>query len=105
MDIIENSEIEPKNLTVEELFRVVLHELGFSFKIRGTQYLEEFFMLAYVGYDNPSSINVAELCKIIADRHDIYDKNVYRTICYSITVAWNKGNPRLQNEIFGSHFN
>ena len=32
MEIIENSELEPKNLTVEELFHIVLYELSFSFK-------------------------------------------------------------------------
>ena len=101
LDIIENSELQPQNLTVEELFHILLHELGFSFKIQGTHYLEELFSLAYEKYESKCDLQVMELYKEIATIHNMDIRAVSRSISYCITVAWNKGNVRLQNELFG----
>jgi len=43
MNIINNSKFQPQNMTIEELFHIILFELGFSFSLLGTQYLEELF--------------------------------------------------------------
>ena len=102
MEIIENSELEPQNMSVEELFHIVLHELGFSFKIKGTQYLKDFFSLVYERYENPCDMQSSELYKEIAKMYDTTAMSVSRQIIYSINVAWDKGNPRLQNELFAS---
>lgn len=102
MEIIENSELEPQNLTVEELFHIVLHELGFSFKIKGTQYLKEFFFLVYETYENPCDVESFKMYEVIARNNNTTVASVSRQIIYSITTAWDKGNPRLQNELFAS---
>lgn len=100
MEIIENSDLEPKNLTVEELFHVLLHALGFSFKIKGTKYLEEFFSLVYETYTNPCDIESFKMYEVIARNNNTTVASVSRQIIYSITTAWDKGNHQLQNELF-----
>lgn len=102
MDIIENSELEPKNLTVEELFHIILHELGFSYKIRGTYFLEDLFNVAYDKYPNTLDVRMMELYQIVADMHNTNHKHVSRAISYTIDAAWDKGNTQLQNELFSA---
>lgn len=101
MDIINTSELEPKNWTVEELFHIVLYELGFSFTLLGTQYLEEFFYLAYTKYDNASKIIISDLYDELSLTHNVSADSISRAIRYSIMVAWDKGNTQLQNAIWG----
>ena len=102
MDIIENSELEPENMTVEALFHVVLHELGFSFKLRGTQFLEDFLSLVYQRYEHPCDIESFEVYKDVAIKHNTTVASVSRQILYSISRTWDKGNTHLQNELFAS---
>ena len=100
MEVIEQCELEPKNLTVEELFHVIIHELGFPSKIKGTRYLEEFFALAYERYENPCDIEIMKLYGIIAANNNTTVASVSRQMLYAITVAWDKGNHDLQNQLF-----
>ena len=102
MEIIENSELEPQNMTVEELFHIVLYELGFSFKIKGTQYLEDFFALVYETHERPCEIESFKLYETIANNHNTTVASVSRQIIYSISKAWDTGNHSLQNELFAS---
>ena len=102
MEIIENSELEPKNLTVEELFHIVLYELSFSFKAQGTLFLEEMFSIAYDRYENSSDLEIMKLCAEIAKKHNTNAVYVSRAVTYSITSAWNRAKPDLKNELFSS---
>ena len=101
MNIINNSKLQPQNMTIEELFHIILFELGFSFSLLGTQYLEELFSLAYNKYENTCDIKITDLYQDLARLHDTSVNAISRAIRYSITVAWDKGNTRLQNELFG----
>lgn len=101
MDIINNSELKPQSMTVEALFHVVLHELGFSFSLLGTQYLEELFSLAYDKYEHAGEIKITNLYEDLSLLHNVSIDSISRAVRYSITVAWDKGNTRLQNELWG----
>lgn len=91
-------EDEIKNINNE--VTSILRELGIPAHIKGYYYLRESIMMAV---EDPDVLN--GVTKIIypqiAKRYDTTSSRVERAIRHAITVAFNRGNIDLTNNIFG----
>lgn len=78
----------------------ILHQIGFSAKLKGYTYLREAIMMVI---DNPSIINrvTTVLYPTIAQNHKCDAASVERAMRYAIKEAWDKGNISTFKTYFG----
>lgn len=78
----------------------ILHQIGFSPKLKGYTYFREAIMLVI---DNPSMINfvTTELYPSIAKNHKCDPASVERDMRYAVKKAWDKGNISSFKSYFG----
>jgi Response regulator containing a CheY-like receiver domain and an HTH DNA-binding domain len=103
LEIIEMSQVIDKNthsVFSENTISDLLKSVGIPVNIKGFRYLKNAIEIVTKDISNMDRIT-KRLYQQIADNHNSTPSRVERDIRHAIEVAYNRGNPRLLNEIFG----
>ena len=103
LEIINMSEAGEKNtkqLSSKSNISELLKSVGIPVNIKGFRYLKNAIEMVAMDISNLDKIT-KRLYLQVADHFDSTPTRVERDIRHAIEVAYNRGNPRLLNEIFG----
>ncbi len=89
---------------IEVLVTDIMHEIGIPAHIKGYMYLREAIVMVINEVELLGAIT-KELYPAIAERFDTTASRVERAIRHAIEVAWERGNIKAINRLFGHTVN
>ncbi len=93
-------QIKPKKKNTEERITDIMHEIGIPAHIKGYMYLRTAIQCVIDEIELLGAVT-KELYPLVAEEYNTTASRVERAIRHAIEVAWERGNTRAINDIFG----
>ena len=93
-------QVKPKKKNTEERITDIMHEIGIPAHIKGYMYLRTAIQFVIDEIELLGAVT-KELYPLVAEEYNTTASRVERAIRHAIEVAWERGNTRAINDIFG----
>ena len=98
--VVNSQQNQPRKKNIEEKITDIMHEIGIPAHIKGYMYLRTAIQSVINEIELLGAVT-KELYPLVAENYSTTASRVERAIRHAIEVAWERGNTRAINDIFG----
>ncbi len=98
--VVNSQQKQPRKKNIEEKITDIMHEIGIPAHIKGYMYLRTAIQSVINEIELLGAVT-KELYPLVAENYSTTASRVERAIRHAIEVAWERGNTRAINDIFG----